>query len=176
MSPNSNPTILMFQAEAGFVSKHNVAPFHCPCSPFIIPMTAQTLWFPVRGKRRNGCLAGISLCCKWRGMTDHLISTFADEHCRPIVTYTEMGIVGFGPNRQLRHEKRGFPTPGPQAGASPWIKWNRAARETLNYLYFVYGEVRVVLLNHENPRPVKEWIRYPFVNKTGESCISVQED
>ncbi|GFX41217.1 hypothetical protein TNCV_2219151 [Trichonephila clavipes] len=30
MSPNSNPIIVMLQAEAGFVSKHNDIQFRCP--------------------------------------------------------------------------------------------------------------------------------------------------
>ncbi|GFV98334.1 uncharacterized protein TNCV_622931 [Trichonephila clavipes] len=42
VSPNSNPTIVMLQAEAGFISKHNVVPFICPCPPFIAPLAAQT--------------------------------------------------------------------------------------------------------------------------------------
>ncbi|GFY04973.1 uncharacterized protein TNCV_561051 [Trichonephila clavipes] len=41
-SPNSNPTIVMLQAEVGFVSKHNIVPFRYPSSPFIAPLTAQT--------------------------------------------------------------------------------------------------------------------------------------
>ncbi|GFX01565.1 DDE_3 domain-containing protein [Trichonephila clavipes] len=40
--PNSNPTIVMLQVEAGFVSKHSVVPFCCPCPPFIAPLVAQT--------------------------------------------------------------------------------------------------------------------------------------
>ncbi|GFS92873.1 hypothetical protein TNCV_1162511 [Trichonephila clavipes] len=42
VSPNSNPTIVMLLAEAGFVSKHNVVPFHYQCPSFIAPLTAQT--------------------------------------------------------------------------------------------------------------------------------------
>ncbi|GFV24872.1 hypothetical protein TNCV_883401 [Trichonephila clavipes] len=34
VSPNSNPTIVMLQAEVGFVSKHNVVPFRCPCPSY----------------------------------------------------------------------------------------------------------------------------------------------
>ncbi|GFV63679.1 hypothetical protein TNCV_1962251 [Trichonephila clavipes] len=34
---NSNPTIVMSQAEAGFVNRHNVVPFRCPCPPFTAP-------------------------------------------------------------------------------------------------------------------------------------------
>ncbi|GFX30576.1 transposable element Tc3 transposase [Trichonephila clavipes] len=43
VSPNSNPIIVMLQAEAGFVSKHNVVPFRSPYQPFIVPLSAQTL-------------------------------------------------------------------------------------------------------------------------------------
>ncbi|GFY25242.1 hypothetical protein TNCV_2483631 [Trichonephila clavipes] len=42
VSPNWNPTIVMFRAEVGFVSKHNVVSFHCPCRPFIAPLAAQS--------------------------------------------------------------------------------------------------------------------------------------
>ncbi|GFY11936.1 hypothetical protein TNCV_4974361 [Trichonephila clavipes] len=35
---NSNPTILMLQAETGFVCKHNVVLFRCPCLPLIAPL------------------------------------------------------------------------------------------------------------------------------------------
>ncbi|GFS93999.1 hypothetical protein TNCV_4480491 [Trichonephila clavipes] len=42
VSPNSNPTIVMLQADAGFVSKHNVVPFRCLYPPFIAPLAAQT--------------------------------------------------------------------------------------------------------------------------------------
>ncbi|GFV82757.1 uncharacterized protein TNCV_4147251 [Trichonephila clavipes] len=41
VSPNSNPTNLVLQAEAGFVSKHNVIPFFYPCPPFITPLPTQ---------------------------------------------------------------------------------------------------------------------------------------
>ncbi|GFW51487.1 hypothetical protein TNCV_4211651 [Trichonephila clavipes] len=37
VSPNSNPTIAMLQTETGFVSKHNIVPFRCPCPPFVAP-------------------------------------------------------------------------------------------------------------------------------------------
>ncbi|GFT24184.1 hypothetical protein TNCV_2064251 [Trichonephila clavipes] len=40
-SPNLNLTILMLEAEAGFVSKHNAVLLRCSCLPFIAPMTAQ---------------------------------------------------------------------------------------------------------------------------------------
>ncbi|GFX70185.1 hypothetical protein TNCV_4616231 [Trichonephila clavipes] len=44
VSPNSNPTIVILQAEAGFVSsKHNVVPFSCPCPPFIASLAGKTL-------------------------------------------------------------------------------------------------------------------------------------
>ncbi|GFS62745.1 uncharacterized protein TNCV_3201871 [Trichonephila clavipes] len=42
VSRNSNPIIVMLQAEARFVSKHNVVPFRCPCPQFITPLVAQT--------------------------------------------------------------------------------------------------------------------------------------
>ncbi|GFU87199.1 hypothetical protein TNCV_1059111 [Trichonephila clavipes] len=41
-SPNSNPTIVMLQAESGFIGKLNVVPFRCPCPPFIVPLAVQT--------------------------------------------------------------------------------------------------------------------------------------
>ncbi|GFT03063.1 hypothetical protein TNCV_1361411 [Trichonephila clavipes] len=42
MSPNSNPTIVMWPAETGFVSKLNVIPFPFPCPPLIAPLVART--------------------------------------------------------------------------------------------------------------------------------------
>ncbi|GFV12730.1 hypothetical protein TNCV_1367001 [Trichonephila clavipes] len=42
MFPNSNPTIVMLQAEIGFFRKHNVVQFRCACPPFIAPLAAQT--------------------------------------------------------------------------------------------------------------------------------------
>ncbi|GFV67494.1 hypothetical protein TNCV_4621751 [Trichonephila clavipes] len=59
--PNSNPTIVMLQAEARFVSKHNDVPFHCSC-PY--HWLVKRPCFPVKGKRSNGRLADIPLCCK----------------------------------------------------------------------------------------------------------------
>ncbi|GFV51444.1 hypothetical protein TNCV_843841 [Trichonephila clavipes] len=59
VSLNSNPTFVMLQAEAEFVSKHNRVPFCCQCPPFITLSVAQT---PVKD---NGHLADIPLCCKW---------------------------------------------------------------------------------------------------------------
>ncbi|GFX96903.1 hypothetical protein TNCV_1996351 [Trichonephila clavipes] len=41
VSPNWNPTIMMLQAEARFVIKHNVVPFRCPWPPFITSLAAQ---------------------------------------------------------------------------------------------------------------------------------------
>ncbi|GFU33800.1 hypothetical protein TNCV_2828211 [Trichonephila clavipes] len=38
VSPNSKPTIETLQAEARFVSKHNVVPFRFLCLPFIAPL------------------------------------------------------------------------------------------------------------------------------------------
>ncbi|GFU77274.1 hypothetical protein TNCV_4853751 [Trichonephila clavipes] len=40
VSPNSNSTIVMLQAEAQFVSKH-IVPFRCPLPPFIAQLAAQ---------------------------------------------------------------------------------------------------------------------------------------
>ncbi|GFT74172.1 uncharacterized protein TNCV_5027041 [Trichonephila clavipes] len=42
VSPNSNPTIVILQAELILVSKHNVALFRCPCPPFIATLVEQT--------------------------------------------------------------------------------------------------------------------------------------
>ncbi|GFV01461.1 hypothetical protein TNCV_2960551 [Trichonephila clavipes] len=39
----------MLQAEAGFVSKLNVIPFHCPCPPFIASLVVQTPVVPSQG-------------------------------------------------------------------------------------------------------------------------------
>ncbi|GFW13548.1 hypothetical protein TNCV_1210141 [Trichonephila clavipes] len=50
VSPNSNPTIVMLQAEAGFISKCNATPFCCPCLPFIAPLAAQTPVVSSQGK------------------------------------------------------------------------------------------------------------------------------
>ncbi|GFW32530.1 hypothetical protein TNCV_676881 [Trichonephila clavipes] len=49
VSLNSNPTIVKLQAEAGFISKHNVVPFRCPCLrdpslPPVIPDSGATRW------------------------------------------------------------------------------------------------------------------------------------
>ncbi|GFY00908.1 hypothetical protein TNCV_4529271 [Trichonephila clavipes] len=41
VSKNSKLTIETLQAEARFVSKHNVVPFRCPCLPFIAPFLAE---------------------------------------------------------------------------------------------------------------------------------------
>ncbi|GFW06409.1 hypothetical protein TNCV_2187441 [Trichonephila clavipes] len=38
VSPNWNSTIVMLQERKGFVCKHNVVRFHCPCPPFIAPL------------------------------------------------------------------------------------------------------------------------------------------
>ncbi|GFV61801.1 hypothetical protein TNCV_2517331 [Trichonephila clavipes] len=53
VTPNSNPTIVMLQAKAGFVSKHNIGPFRCPCLSFITPVTRKRVWFPLKYKRSN---------------------------------------------------------------------------------------------------------------------------
>ncbi|GFV59252.1 hypothetical protein TNCV_2339931 [Trichonephila clavipes] len=42
VSSNSNPIIVMLQAGAVLVSKHNVVPFRCPCMLFIPPLARQT--------------------------------------------------------------------------------------------------------------------------------------
>ncbi|GFT32882.1 hypothetical protein TNCV_5039161 [Trichonephila clavipes] len=42
VSPNSNPTIKMLPAEAGFVIKHYAVPLHRTCPPFIPPLVEQT--------------------------------------------------------------------------------------------------------------------------------------
>ncbi|GFY30622.1 hypothetical protein TNCV_3117841 [Trichonephila clavipes] len=68
VSLNSNPTIVMLQAEAGFVSKHNVVPFRCPFPSFIAPLVTKRLWFPVKSKRSNGRFVDIPLLCKRRRM------------------------------------------------------------------------------------------------------------
>ncbi|GFW86149.1 hypothetical protein TNCV_1969571 [Trichonephila clavipes] len=44
-----NPTIVMLQAEAGFVSKHNAIPFRFSCPPLIELLVAQTLVVSTRG-------------------------------------------------------------------------------------------------------------------------------
>ncbi|GFV56631.1 hypothetical protein TNCV_4628291 [Trichonephila clavipes] len=42
VSPNLNPTITMSQVELGFINKHNVISFRCPCLPFIAQLPTQT--------------------------------------------------------------------------------------------------------------------------------------
>ncbi|GFV89273.1 hypothetical protein TNCV_286061 [Trichonephila clavipes] len=42
VSPYSNRPIMMLQEEVGFVSKHTVVLFRCPCPPFISRLVAQT--------------------------------------------------------------------------------------------------------------------------------------
>ncbi|GFV72091.1 hypothetical protein TNCV_2460241 [Trichonephila clavipes] len=59
VSPNSNPIIVMCPAEEGFVSKHNVVLFHCPCLPFIVSFATQTPVVSSQEKKRNGRLAKI---------------------------------------------------------------------------------------------------------------------
>ncbi|GFW72393.1 hypothetical protein TNCV_704301 [Trichonephila clavipes] len=41
VSSNSNPTIVMSQAEVEFVSKHNIVSFRGPCPSFITPLAMQ---------------------------------------------------------------------------------------------------------------------------------------
>ncbi|GFT37858.1 transposable element Tcb2 transposase [Trichonephila clavipes] len=55
VSPNSTPIIVMLQAEAGFVSKHIVVPFLCPCPPFIAPLAGQRPVFSSQGPG-SGCI------------------------------------------------------------------------------------------------------------------------
>ncbi|GFY31451.1 hypothetical protein TNCV_4990101 [Trichonephila clavipes] len=57
-SPNSNLTIIMWQAEAGSVIKHNIVPFR----PSLHHWRRKRLSFPVKGKRSNRRLEGIPLC------------------------------------------------------------------------------------------------------------------
>ncbi|GFU63919.1 hypothetical protein TNCV_3049721 [Trichonephila clavipes] len=67
VSPNSNPTIALLPAEAGFISKRNFVPFYCSCPRFIAPLVVQTPGVCNQGcKRSNGRLTGIPLCCKRR--------------------------------------------------------------------------------------------------------------
>ncbi|GFU64706.1 hypothetical protein TNCV_876291 [Trichonephila clavipes] len=66
VSPKSNPTIVMLQAEAEFISKHNAVPFSCPCHHSSHHWRLKHLWFPVKGKQSNGFLADIPLCSKRR--------------------------------------------------------------------------------------------------------------
>ncbi|GFW79252.1 hypothetical protein TNCV_2476591 [Trichonephila clavipes] len=49
VSPNSNPTILIWQAEVEFACKHNVIPFRCAYPPFIAPLMAQVSVAPSQG-------------------------------------------------------------------------------------------------------------------------------
>ncbi|GFX92301.1 hypothetical protein TNCV_1112281 [Trichonephila clavipes] len=53
VSSNLNPTIVMKQEEAGFVSKHNIVPFRHPCSSFITPLAAQTPVVSSRGQTKE---------------------------------------------------------------------------------------------------------------------------
>ncbi|GFW21454.1 hypothetical protein TNCV_1532771 [Trichonephila clavipes] len=61
VSPNSNPTIVMFLAEARFVSKHNVVPFRCPCPPFITSLAKQTLVVSSQGLTKQWTPCGHSI-------------------------------------------------------------------------------------------------------------------
>ncbi|GFU72136.1 hypothetical protein TNCV_3049961 [Trichonephila clavipes] len=68
-SANSNPTILILQAEKEFASVNRM-PFHSVVHVFRLSnhWLRKRLWFPVKGKRSNGRLADIPLCRKWRRM------------------------------------------------------------------------------------------------------------
>ncbi|GFU20063.1 hypothetical protein TNCV_1192051 [Trichonephila clavipes] len=67
MSPDWNPTIVMLQTEAWFVSKYNVIPFHRPCPSFLALLVAQTPLVSSH-KRSNGRLVDFPLFCKRRRM------------------------------------------------------------------------------------------------------------
>ncbi|GFX01897.1 hypothetical protein TNCV_370861 [Trichonephila clavipes] len=69
VSPNSNPTTVILQIEAEFVSKHKMS-FH---SVVHVHRSShhwwrQRLWPPLKGKRSNGRLADNPLFCKRRRM------------------------------------------------------------------------------------------------------------
>ncbi|GFT35991.1 hypothetical protein TNCV_4343001 [Trichonephila clavipes] len=53
VSPNSNLNIVILQAEAVFVSKHNAVPFCCPCPPLIASLVAQMPAVSSQGIIRN---------------------------------------------------------------------------------------------------------------------------
>ncbi|GFV46981.1 hypothetical protein TNCV_3033781 [Trichonephila clavipes] len=49
---NLSPSCLvLLQAEAVFVSKHDAIPFRCPCPPFIAPLAEQTPAVSSQGQR-----------------------------------------------------------------------------------------------------------------------------
>ncbi|GFX35044.1 hypothetical protein TNCV_2329841 [Trichonephila clavipes] len=58
---NSNPTIMMLQAEVGFVSKHNVVSLHCPCPPFIPPLAEKTPVVSSQGYTKQWTPSGHSI-------------------------------------------------------------------------------------------------------------------
>ncbi|GFY18166.1 hypothetical protein TNCV_2045721 [Trichonephila clavipes] len=63
VSPNLNLTIMMLQAEAGFVSLmlfHSVVHVHRSSHYW----RRKRLWFPVKGKGSKGYFVDISFCCK----------------------------------------------------------------------------------------------------------------
>ncbi|GFV03671.1 hypothetical protein TNCV_1876191 [Trichonephila clavipes] len=62
VSLNSKPTIVMIQAEAGFVGKHKVVPLLCLCPLSLHHWRSKRLWFPIKGKQSNEHLAYIPLC------------------------------------------------------------------------------------------------------------------
>ncbi|GFU98090.1 hypothetical protein TNCV_3978991, partial [Trichonephila clavipes] len=66
VSPNSNPIIVMCPAEEGFVSKHNVVLFHCPCLPFIVSFATQTPVVSSKEKKKEWTPCENPLCCKRR--------------------------------------------------------------------------------------------------------------
>ncbi|GFU97162.1 hypothetical protein TNCV_3180041 [Trichonephila clavipes] len=55
VSPNSNPTIVMLQAEAGSISKHNVVPFRCLFPSFIAPLVEQMPVVSSQGQIQKLC-------------------------------------------------------------------------------------------------------------------------
>ncbi|GFX89006.1 hypothetical protein TNCV_2853061 [Trichonephila clavipes] len=57
---NSNLTIVMLQAKAGFVNKHNVVPFGCQCRVFIAGLAAQTPMVSGQGRGRGSRVVKVS--------------------------------------------------------------------------------------------------------------------
>ncbi|GFX22571.1 hypothetical protein TNCV_2785061 [Trichonephila clavipes] len=57
--PDSNPTIEMLKAEAGFVSKQNVVQFRYPWSQFIALLTAQKPVVSSQGQTKQWTLYGL---------------------------------------------------------------------------------------------------------------------
>ncbi|GFU58570.1 uncharacterized protein TNCV_630961 [Trichonephila clavipes] len=53
VSRNSNRTTVMLHSEAGFVGKHYVVPFHCPCPPLIAALAMQLPVVSCRGSTKQ---------------------------------------------------------------------------------------------------------------------------